>query len=401
MLQEGELLRFWEIERDERQVRQRWGSVGREEGEKREEFRSPGAAKEEMLKQVGEHIAQGWRMPSTDDRGEPAKVLRTAPPMEQLERTIEAHPDEPDAWRVYADWLQQHGDPRGELAAMQQKRLTRAQIDAFVMENRAQLLGPLDDSWQNGELELSWRWGFVRAAKVLAASSNELSVADVVRLLLELPSCRFLQSLEIAASLVERTFAPLAASPRARHLRRLVLSGQSWFSSRSVQPMLDACTGLKELVLRHLAGQGVKHERLELLSLTQPVGEELAETLGASALPALKVLSVLPAGVCPLVGVVMVQLPQLEVVSVVGDRYSPTLLLELNVLVKNRPAMKELRFSQPSATVLAELPKHLAAWSSLKRIEISGRFHPALQKTLAAPNVVIRGRASALAGANK
>jgi len=320
--------------------------------------------------------------------------------MEELERTIEQNPDEPNAWRVYADWLQQHGDPRGELAALQQKRLTRAQIDAFVMENRAQLLGPLDDTWQNGELELSWRWGFVRAAKVLGASSNELSVADVVRLLLELPSCRFLQTLEIAASLVERTFAPLAASPRARQLRRLVLSGQSWFSSRSVQPMLDACGGLKELVLRHLAGKGVKHERLELLSLSQPVGEELEETLGESELPGLRVLSVLPAGPTPLAPVVRVKLPTVEVLSLVGDRYPATLLVELEG-TRVISQLSELRISQPSAAVLAELPKHIARWQSLRRIEISGRLHPAMQKTLAAPNVVLRGRASPLASSNR
>lgn len=395
MLQEGDRLRFWEIERDERVVVQRWGSFDFEEGRSRDEHKSPGAAKDAVLKLVGERTALGWRVPSNDEHGEPVKPLRTAPAMEELEKVIEQRPDDADGWRVYADWLQQHGDPRGELAALQQKRLTQAQVDAFVMEHRAQLLGPLDDVWQSGSLRLSWKHGFIRSAR-LVATSSELTPGDVVRLLFQLPSSRFLQTLELGISLIENTFPVFAISDRSRQLRRLVLSGQSWFSSRSIQPVLEACTHLKELVVRHLAGTGIEHPQLELLSLTQPVGEELEETLGASTLPKLKSLSILPGPVSPLAWVVKQRFPTLKLLALVGDRYPPSLLdaCEASGLFNT---LTEVRFSQPSQSILAELPKRFAKWAGLKRIEVSGQLHPAqLQALSVDERVVPRGRASAL-----
>jgi uncharacterized protein (TIGR02996 family) len=41
-----------------------------------------------------------------------------------LEAQIAAAPDAPDPFLVYGDWLQQSGDPRGELVALQAARLT-------------------------------------------------------------------------------------------------------------------------------------------------------------------------------------------------------------------------------------------------------------------------------------
>jgi uncharacterized protein (TIGR02996 family) len=396
MLQEGDRLRFWEIERDERVVLQRWGSFDREEGRSRDEHRSPGAAKEAVLKLVGERTALGWRVPVSDEHGEPVKPLRTAPAMEQLEKAIEARPDDADGWRVYADWLQQHGDPRGELAALQQKRLTQAQVDAFVMAHRAQLLGPLDDVWQGGDLRLSWKHGFIRTARLVGTGSSDLTAPDIVRLLCQLPSSRFLMTLELATTMVERSFPVLAQSDRSRHLRRLVLSGQSWFSTASIQPVLDACPNLKELVVRHLAGSGVRHDELELLSITQPIGEELEETLGASALPKLSTLSLLPGPVSPLAWVVKRSFPGLELLALVGDRY-PVSLLDTCEASGLFTRLTELRFSQPSPAIIAELPKRFAKWPALKRIEVSGRLHPAQLEALTAdPRVVPRGRASAL-----
>ena len=44
-----------------------------------------------------------------------------APTNPELEANILAHPDDREAYLVYADWLQSHGDPRGELVAVQTK----------------------------------------------------------------------------------------------------------------------------------------------------------------------------------------------------------------------------------------------------------------------------------------
>ena len=38
-----------------------------------------------------------------------------------LEAWIRAHPDDWDGWRVYADWLLEHGDIRGELVHLEHR----------------------------------------------------------------------------------------------------------------------------------------------------------------------------------------------------------------------------------------------------------------------------------------
>src|SRR4051794_39924650 len=44
------------------------------------------------------------------------KPLRSNP---ELERVILDNPLDPDVWLVYGDWLEEVGDPRGELVAVQ------------------------------------------------------------------------------------------------------------------------------------------------------------------------------------------------------------------------------------------------------------------------------------------
>jgi uncharacterized protein (TIGR02996 family) len=88
-----------------------------------------------------------------------------------LETAAFSNLDDTETWRVYADWLQSVGDPRGELASLEMLRRDafvseRANLDAQIGEREQ----PYRDEWQafaqaNGltAVEPTFRRGFVHA----------------------------------------------------------------------------------------------------------------------------------------------------------------------------------------------------------------------------------------------
>jgi hypothetical protein len=94
-------------------------------------------------------------------------------------------------WLVYADALQQAGDPRGELIA-----LTAAgkNPDAYVRDHAEGLLG--DAAKHLASYRLLWRLCFVDEAEVVAQATA--GAADAVRALLESPVASQLSVLSIA-----------------------------------------------------------------------------------------------------------------------------------------------------------------------------------------------------------
>lgn len=85
--------------------------------------------------------------------------------------------DAPDAeWLVWADALQQRGDPRGELAALVHGANAR-KLGEFVRRHAEALLGDAARHFRDGQLELTWRWGFVDRATLRGASAEDLGEA--------------------------------------------------------------------------------------------------------------------------------------------------------------------------------------------------------------------------------
>ena len=79
-----------------------------------------------------------------------------------LEREILAANHDPAAYLVYADWLQSHGDPRGELIIRQiQDRDPQAYLD----EHREHFLGRFATQTPDA-FELEWRGGFIKKAVI-------------------------------------------------------------------------------------------------------------------------------------------------------------------------------------------------------------------------------------------
>lgn len=170
-----------------------------------------------------ERIAAGWnrvRDPEReDDYGE-------EPREEALEAALRADPSDAATALVYADWLQQRGHPRGELATLDGEAAAR-----FLDAHAETLIGPhlyLAASESEGpRLELRWEHGFVRWARI----DGFFEPGDSEDLLFELlrhPAVRFLRELEIGChhpgdqdnQLISALLVDATAPPP---LRRLVI----------------------------------------------------------------------------------------------------------------------------------------------------------------------------------
>ncbi len=82
---------------------------------------------------------------------------------EALRDAALASTDDPAPLAVWADWLQEHGDPLGE-------RLTRALRGATL--DHQPWLGPLWDVFLSGQLEIEWRHGLIRRASLRAVAGK-------------------------------------------------------------------------------------------------------------------------------------------------------------------------------------------------------------------------------------
>jgi uncharacterized protein (TIGR02996 family) len=144
-----------------------------------------------------------------------------------LEATIASAPADPSSYLVYADWLQQRGEPRGELIVVQHgiaatpknKPLRDAQRALFDAHSD-RLLGPLA---LVGEAKVEWFHGFLRSIDLsiwLSAMGR-----TIMRPLITHPSAQFLHRFSGDAG-NDTDLLPLAEhAPRT--LRRLKLGGDA------------------------------------------------------------------------------------------------------------------------------------------------------------------------------
>lgn len=138
----------------------------------------------------------------------------------ELLTTLARAPDDEAAWLVYADQLQERGDPLGE-------RITRARAGGRL--DHLPWLGPLWDAFVSGELEVEWQWGFVKRAtlrtvagrlptdwRALVSTLVNLRVGRLVRgLVIDLPRLGSLSTVRIPEAVIEaqRFLATLPGLP--------------------------------------------------------------------------------------------------------------------------------------------------------------------------------------------
>jgi len=208
----------------------------------------------------------------------PRKRARGAPRNAELEAQIAAAPGDPAPYLVHADWLQQAGEPRGELAAIQAAQLEARGAELARLMNAEQALleaharhfyGPLLRFKAARRTHLAWFGGFVRA---MDGSFNEAAAAAF----LEHPSARLIQRL----SLMELDYPP----PLLSHLASASQRDLAWvWTLPRLRELRVASWGEPTL------GEP-GHPALRLLHVHAP-GDVLLRGLGRAALPRLERLS--------------------------------------------------------------------------------------------------------------
>jgi len=148
----------------------------------------------------------------------------------ELEAQILEDPEDPAAYLVYADWLQDAGDPRGKLIAAQAARAAAPNDEALAAAER-ELLDAHRDALLGPELaaeriSFDWHCGFWRAVHLGSFGwSPRPASDDHLARLVAAPSARFLRRVYCSGLLTPGVLVPLEQV--ARTLRDLEVSLQA------------------------------------------------------------------------------------------------------------------------------------------------------------------------------
>lgn len=211
------------------------------------------------------------------------------PRFEELAQQIDDDPDDHEAYRAYGDLLEEGGDPRSQLMAMQllRDRLTdrgklehlTVRLEAFFEQHRDHFLGRLtkvvpkltasrkvrDAAVQR----FTWKYGFIHSACIRRQPSQKPAIDEILAALLTHPSGRFLIELAIDYPQDPIAFVDVLVKHAPRSLRKLVIGsnevdlGRIW----PVVPKLSSlavisCGGLGEIDLPALREARFKSMRL-------------------------------------------------------------------------------------------------------------------------------------------
>ncbi len=235
-----------------------------------------------------------------------------------FEAQIRAQPDDAGGYIVYADWLLDEGDPRGELITIQAQRAAApddaalAAAEAKLVKKHAAYFVPealsralkLPRS-RGPRCEVTWRNGFfahVRLARDSTPSHKAINLDVVARAVLAHPSARFLRSLALGPlGMNAYSYTPIVAVVAKGHhlvLAELVLGDLEGDTrgthAAGVAGVLVAAPALERLVVavgEVTFGGALAHASLRELSITATALVDL-DVLAAARLPALESLVV-------------------------------------------------------------------------------------------------------------
>lgn len=211
--------KFWTIELTGKQYTTQFGKLGSSGQTRLKKFPTANEARAGFLIAVHAKEKEGYV-----DVSKTSKKKVVAAPIAgnaALEAAIDADPYDKDAYAVYADALQDAGDPRGELIALQ-LRNKHAAAQKFLAKHEDYFLGPLavhrktyDHQYEGKQRTqvrrdaFTWQYGFIHALRL---SRNIHSVAaakpkyddgtlnDVIEAVLAHPSGRFLAEITVAVN---------------------------------------------------------------------------------------------------------------------------------------------------------------------------------------------------------
>lgn len=236
--------RFWTITRVGSVLTIIAGKIGNKGRTVTRHHATDGAAQSAHDQLVLEKQREGYRIAAGD--AAPAPIAEAPAPTDErgpaLEAAIARDPDDAQAYAVYGDWLQKHGDPRGELIALQQATGPKAAaaVGKHLALHAQRLLGPLAPLVRDVRVPdaapLFWKHGFIRRAELASTKGKPLD--DSVAQLFAHPSAKFLVELAVRAYEPREAAAILALLPDApATLRELDLFARAQLGRITLPPM--------------------------------------------------------------------------------------------------------------------------------------------------------------------
>jgi uncharacterized protein (TIGR02996 family) len=177
--------------------------------------------------------------------------------IEVLEAHLRDHPEDTQGWRVYADWLLDQEDARGQVLALdlqlRQPSLPEADVQA-LRQQKAALERAHSPGWRAGlpapaGSRLSWWCGFVVDVQLSRAPAPLQETLLALARLLEHPSGRLLTRLDLLGQRMgDRGAEILAGWPALARFRELSVAGNRLGDAGAValaqSPWLGPLTGL-------------------------------------------------------------------------------------------------------------------------------------------------------------
>jgi len=209
---DGSSHKFWEITLVGKTFTVRWGRIGSRGQQTIKHFTDDATARAEYDKLVAEKRKKGYKLVhGTEEPDARRRASAAAAPSglrnPDLEHAVTSDPNDEAALLVLADWLQTHGDPRGELIALHRALKHEKDPKLFLDRKRAAeahlaahepaLLGPLYD--RRHLFRLEWQLGFIRTARVSfdAARDDDPEMATVIGELVDAPVALAMQELTL------------------------------------------------------------------------------------------------------------------------------------------------------------------------------------------------------------
>ena len=337
---------------------------------------NPAEARDAYLALVQRLAREGFALDGSDD-DEPdddgdahaARLAAVAQRMThpELLAAIAAAPDDPAAYAVFADFLQGGSDPWGTLIALE---LADKDASGYLDRMADGILLDLSDPWRQRDVELTWRWGFIRKARIKEPDRGaSCSHAELTRRLLAHRAAAIVERVELFRGTPQLDV--VRASPQAARLREL-----SVFGNLGQLELARLATELPALERLEVADMVVSlrlaHPRLRHLRMWDCERFQLVPT--PTDCPRLAIAEI--AGAEPLasrIAVLATSAPALEELglAVANDAVARTSLARLVASpLGSRIRRLVLRFaSKPTIAALAE---HAAYLAGLEQVRLAG-----------------------------
>lgn len=292
---------FWTIERDGATVSIRTGKIGYDGRATTTVLPSTDEAKRFFEAAIDTQQRAGFSAPTPATQSKKGVIVRNP----DLESDIRATPDDPAPYLVYADWLQQAGNARGDLIAveyglsLEESSELERRRSRLLKEFEAELLGPLKKMMMlSSSTKTRWglrmRWGFVHAARLVDKWFGGAPLADQLRTLLDHPAGAFVRMLLLERE--QKSFGSavaVLAERGATTVKDLSMTAEEGGAAGDV----GAVWQLPQLERLNVDGAGIElgsanHERVtELCVAERGNSVPVLDALGRASLPSLRSLA--------------------------------------------------------------------------------------------------------------